>query len=575
MMFVAFISHSCAFGSLVHQEAITYTSSIIKNLADKYSGTFDCWFYNILTKSPQEPIVDVLIAEPQLSLVPKLMMTISKPTQITRHPELVVIYCDDYRASSSHMWNILIGHAFHAPTKFIAIYQEEHGYEVNIMHQMFSTAKLHNVIYIRTPKLAVSYELMHTKKVFNRTGAVSFDQLFVDQTRDLAGYTVHVSVINILPSTDLSTRRKGIRAEWIRNTAAAINASCEFFKIDCDRMDAACEQRAFVLNQTKLYDMNLDASIFSELVPHFMYSMIPNCLLIVVPRGDKLPILQLFIIPFSYEVWIMLVVVLTICVILMIFLPDWFKNDLILLPICGFERRTLHDSSTVEKILVMSLTVFAFLLSCAYEAKIMALLSESPYEPDPKTFEDLVRKNITVYLHTNDSYIFQDNPKLQQVFKFKPEILKYVGECGPGFGYAVTANYWRHAMMDPKNYDPRTGRSRFAVLERYTMGGAVMFHFVGIRNPLREKFQETENTFLEAGLFTYWAEDYAREVLGTSYPSKFGSLDTSANECFELKDFILAWRILLLGCAAGFLMFVLEWCSTSCAAYSRRISGHI
>nr|NP_001345228.1 ionotropic receptor 123 precursor [Aedes aegypti] len=570
VLLVTFFSLSYASSTSNHQQSIVYTSAVIRNLSDKFPGTFDCWFYNIITKSSRESIMDSLVADSELSSIPKLVMTISKPREITRHPELIVVYCDDYKTGLSQIWSILIEHGFHASVKIIAIYQMEHVHEVRVINKMFTAARLYNVIFLRTPNLTVSYEFKYTKKFSNFIGAMSFDQLFVDQTRDLDGYTMHISVLNKIPATDYTTnRRKGHRIEWLKGTAVALNASCQFYKINCDRMDSTCEQKSFLINQTKQYDINVDASVFGELVPHFMPSIIPNSLLIVVPRGERLSVLQLFIMPFSREVWITLLLVVIICILLMILFPNRFVNNLILLPVCGFERCALHNASKVEKLVILSLTVFFFLMTCAYEAKIMALLSEMPHDHDLRTFEDLLRKKITIYLHTNNSYIFQS--KFQQVFKFKPEVSKQIGEGGDGVGYVVSSEYWLHTMNDPKLYDPETGRNRYIVLDEFTLGTAILHHFVGIRNPLAVKFQATEKTFFEAGLIAYWIEDYAREVFGTSYSTtKLYDQDTTNEDCLMLEDFIPAWRILIYGCSISLILFVMELVSSNGVANFQR-----
>uniref|UniRef100_A0A182QP89 Uncharacterized protein n=1 Tax=Anopheles farauti TaxID=69004 RepID=A0A182QP89_9DIPT len=84
---------------------------------------------------------------------------------------------------------------------------------------------------------------------------------------------------------------------------------------------------------------------------------------------------------------------------------QYFRNDLILLPFCDLERYNLNETKTFEKILVISLMVFYFLIQSGYESIIISLISDVPYHPDIETLAQLKESKLSVEIGAKEFII--------------------------------------------------------------------------------------------------------------------------------------------------------------------------
>nr|NP_001345591.1 ionotropic receptor 122 precursor [Aedes aegypti] len=531
-------------------EVLAYTTAVINYFASDYVGAFECWFYNIVKDDTQKTIIDAILSSPQLSTFPKQTYSIAVTGPTTQRPTMVVIYCDDFRTASSWLLNLLVGNQFQLSTKIVVLLKEGFEFDIRNIINQFNSAKLYNQSVLKT------------------TGFVPLDQLFPDQTRDISGYTMQVSVFNPDEETDSSVRqRKGRLIEWVQNTVSNINGSCQFHYLRCNlnQSQQICFNKAIFINDTRtMYDMNLNSLRLSTFEQYFMYSTIPKSLHIAVPSGKRLTIIQLLITPFSNEVWFTLMLIVLCCGLIMVIFPNYFKNHLILYPICGFEQHIFYQTSTLEKMMIFSLTVFFFTLSCAYEAKIVALLSKYPYEPNPRTFDDLIRNNITVYVHSESFFDISKDPQLRQVIKVDPQKVVDIGNGNIRAGF-ITSDIQIRNLLHPINFESGSTRSRYVILEKFALGVQIFFYFITVRNALIPKLQASEMIFSEAGLMSYWVEDYMHLKYGIAYRKASFKQDNSMDIQFDLADLELAWLTLMIGWSFAGFFFLSE------LVYSRRM----
>ncbi|XP_040161481.1 uncharacterized protein LOC120899558 [Anopheles arabiensis] len=85
---------------------------------------------------------------------------------------------------------------------------------------------------------------------------------------------------------------------------------------------------------------------------------------------------------------------------------QYFRNDLILLPFCGIERYNLNETRALEKMIVVGLMVFYFLIQSGYESIIISLISEVPFHPDIETLDHLREKSMPVILYDRENQEF-------------------------------------------------------------------------------------------------------------------------------------------------------------------------
>ncbi|XP_061519142.1 uncharacterized protein LOC133394128 [Anopheles gambiae] len=97
---------------------------------------------------------------------------------------------------------------------------------------------------------------------------------------------------------------------------------------------------------------------------------------IIAPRGAPLTIPEIFLQPLTFASWMLLLVIVVISFLVMWNTGQYFRNDLILLPFCGIERYNLNETRAMEKMIVVGLMVFYFLIQSGYESIIISLISE-------------------------------------------------------------------------------------------------------------------------------------------------------------------------------------------------------
>ncbi|KAL1377660.1 hypothetical protein pipiens_004139 [Culex pipiens pipiens] len=258
------------------------------------------------------------------------------------------------------------------------------------------------------------------------------------------------------------------------------------------------------------------------LVLEFMQSMIPHAMVIAAPSGRRLTALEIFTIPFQRELWIWLMTFLLISVLLMLLFPTGFTNNLILLPVCGFDRRQFHLVSTLEKTFLIALIVIYFVLLSAYQAKIITLMTEFPHAADPRTLDDLLRNNMTVqFSHDWSKPMIEDDPRMGHLDR----------------------TFMKFALNDRRNFDPVTGRPRLVILDEFTLGVRISFYFCGYRNPLVAKIRRAEMLRFETGLYDSWARKRFRQEFGVRQ-SRFMFFEGVDIGITELEP---AWYALAIG----------------------------
>ncbi|KAL1402749.1 hypothetical protein pipiens_000947, partial [Culex pipiens pipiens] len=185
--------------------------------------------------------------------------------------------------------------------------------------------------------------------------------------------------------------------------------------------------------------------------------------------------------------------------------------------ICGFERHDLNHVSRLEKITVISLIIVTFVLLSAYEAKLVAFMSSFPYATSPRSFEDLLQSGITIPVHERDSFGVGNDSRLAQVFKYSSATSVTLNSTQWNVGLMGTSQALRMAIKYTVNYDASLGRSKFVILDQFTVGLLVPAYFVGRRNFLKGRYHRSEMAFMEAGLMDFWTRRNARRFFGTEF----------------------------------------------------------
>ncbi|KAL1398571.1 hypothetical protein pipiens_002371 [Culex pipiens pipiens] len=131
-----------------------------------------------------------------------------------------------------------------------------------------------------------------------------------------------------------------------------------------------------------------------------------------VPRS-AVSMVQLFTMPFSWQVWTTLALILAMAEIVHLLFPGSLKNDPILLVLCGFEKYDLHRSGQLEKFLLMPLIVLMFFAICAYETKLLSLMTSKPAAKTIRTIQELVDSGIQIKANLLTDFLLINNTMIR------------------------------------------------------------------------------------------------------------------------------------------------------------------
>lgn len=360
---------------------LDYISSLIRYLADQEPGSFDCWFYEASKQSVEHTSLNAIVTSERLNLIPKRILYSEGKVEVHRSPGVLVIFVN---AKQCHTIELFLTSSFDRGMKIVALYSyKNHEGLINIQ-QTLRAMQLHNSAYICTDVLMIHNMEAFQTQTFTRNGAVQFPEVFIDPTNNLTGRTFHLSLSNsALWNTDAFN---GYATELFPTTIERFGGRYQFHFFDCKEVKSVkdCLMKSVNYNSTTTYDFGLNTLSNTIMINEIcLHSIVPITIQIAAPSGQKLTLINLFVLPFRSELWIFLLALILFCVMLMIVLPHRFKNNLILLPLCGFERNAFHQVTSLEKTVLAVLTVIYFVLATAYEAKISAFLADYPYKSDP------------------------------------------------------------------------------------------------------------------------------------------------------------------------------------------------
>lgn len=539
----------------------SYIATLIRYLAAKEPGSFDCWFYE--TAEPQQrTILDYIITLNQAVMIPQRILRATFSIEVSRSPALLIV---NYKGTYFLEIGQFLQSFFDRTMKVIVFYDSTIQGELIYAMEYFAYFELHNTIFVRLDSLEIHQKPAYQTDCIIFYGAPPFWQLFEDPVKNLTGHTVHVShSSSIVESFKFSLKKAknaGYNENLLNDVIPRLGGRIQYHSIFCNASmsSAECTSKIYSYNSTTMFDFSTNGYTLLELRnEYYMPSVIPSAMIIAVPTGRPFTTFEVFTVPFRQEVWIGFFAFLLICILLMILQPLRITNNLILLPICGFERREFHLVSPGEKTILITLTVIFFALLSAYEAKIIAFMTEFPHQADPRTLDDLLRRNITIqqYGQSWGRTMFEDDPRIGQLFSRSAHQSQHDIQWNSK-DHALTAgrSFMQMVLSHPNNYDPDTGRQRFIIMSDFTLGIRIMFMFCGRRNPLAPKIKLEEVWRFEAGLYDLWVRERTRHEFGIRQ-SRYLMLDSVDVGIAELEP---AWYALGIGMGMGCVALVLEF----------------
>lgn len=535
------------------QIGLEYVLKSLEHLTSLHPGVFSCVFYDVAQKNPFDNILNDLLISPRLGHVVKYViggMYDENLEQLPLNPTLVVVHPGmdlRYFKRKETMDSLAYVMRLFDPTTKVLIF-------VNFFDQLF-VEYLESVIRWCTFSYVV---YLDTGTMFARlsNGVWSWHRRNVPPLELFSYGRRSMERRKITFIVDSTSMKFFKNVQWIQVVADYLNTEPEEFLRF--REPSAKELASWFEDYSTssiavdivLYDLvrakyfNREFRLFSTNLMRFTK--------IAVPRDRPLNTLELMLIPFSHQVWILLVIILVASEIAKRLFPKQLKNDPILLVVCGFERRELHQAGRWEKVIFLPLIILMFFLSNAFETKIISMMVSKPSIQRIKTMDDLHESGLKFYAdldnfpeHVNHSLLgkiaVQGNTT--HIFERNPD----------------AAMIWPShliSLFHDMSFDYERMQPFYVVLEGDHYDGIEMYG-TSLRCPLLEVFRYIHSTLVEAGLMDLWTRQYICVFRLVMIGQRL-RVDIADKDDLNFHDMQIAWLIIGIGLGISVVGFVGE-----------------
>uniref|UniRef100_A0A182W7T8 Ionotropic glutamate receptor C-terminal domain-containing protein n=1 Tax=Anopheles minimus TaxID=112268 RepID=A0A182W7T8_9DIPT len=295
----------------------------------------------------------------------------------------------------------------------------------------------------------------------------------------------------------------------------------------------------------------LDRSFRADLnsVSHVLPEMNGACL--VIPKTQKYKVLQHLLRPLQATSWIALTVMLLVGSYLA---NRYFKNSLPATLMFGADLNSSTISRTERTVLFASLLVF-FILSEAYQAKLLALMSSCRYPPDPKTVAEFLQTDIMLHLGAATGTVVSFRQGFKRHVRNATDH-RFSFDGGQTYGILLKCPFawdlyvrWINQQYDRYGYNvrPQVHIVREKIL---SLPAAYTFSRNFLLYP---RFKQYLSQIFESGLVGHWQTEQDRQ---RQYEQK---LEFVENEIITFNDLVMVWTVLGIGFTMALVVFLIEF----------------
>lgn len=545
------------------QDLPIYTASVIQYYAKQKPGRFESVFYDI-SAGTDKGLYSKLLQSHLLSNVAKYTMDEKFQASFDNfpvNPSVAVMYVGERNLMPPNC-PILVRHflaTLDSNAKVIVLVNTENADAFQSIMSMLVHLRFDKVIYIGTVKN------IFIRMKFNGTpdrvvsGMPHPSDLIRSNIRNAYGRPIAFT-FRFAPWNQVQ--------QWVFETARHLNTNLTFYPKICTEATPVhiCMERLF---KAFHIDIALDQCAPQELLGQ-NYRMIVgrtlNSRVILVPQGRLFSAVEVFTKPFAWKSWIVLLLILFSIEALSWVFPALFRNDPILLSLCGIEKYDLHRACIREKVTLLPMILFCFLMCNAYETKIISFMTNKPSVGNIETLDELVKSGIKIAAN------LQGDERLVNDSLLGPQIIP----TPPNSDYNRLDDQYAHLSNNLeapwmvsllRNYDFVVGRPRFSIL-RERISISIYTFWIGVMSCFAETLHHTQKVFFEAGLMDKWDHEQSSGIMARDR-AEFRRMETIPSGMLSFGDLISTWFILGAGLFFSITMFMLELMINCCGALSR------
>lgn len=536
-------------------QLVKLSLSIVKYLQTNPIGLFECWFYRerLKMQTQDKSLVHQILESDDFHSIPKRILTSPFNGDAVEIERASVIFFE-FRSNVGVFREVAMLWRVDPKTKLLIFIRGSSCRDIpSSIHVELSTRL--EVFYLLVDGDIICRSLPLTREMLEFHRSVPMKVLFEDRTLKLNGYPITCVLLgfqNFLYA-EFDGRGVGPSLAWLKLTANMVNASFRFVSALCKELNNECWWNAIMKKEGGFNDLILDTFSILTVNPLIMPRLDLSSFVILTPRGRRFGVEELFTAPFQLAVWIVLILCLIALKFIEVFLPSHFKNDLILLPLCGLERRNFVKSSRTERITLTALIVFFFVILNVYEVKITTLMTNRPCHADIKSIEDLNRNGIKIFLPPCKLTPSEES-HLNLQFEHIAGAGREVGSMDGIHTYLLdeeSAVLFRHMCHGDEE-----------LASTYTILGEKVRMFMRgnhIFNPtLKEPFRLTHEALIESGIHHFLRESLISHSVGGLFKYRTLREKLQVSNILNMADLQPAWISLGMGFAVSSIALLLE-----------------
>lgn len=536
-------------------EALDYILRCIEYEASVAGGTLSLILYDLAPQYPFNNILSAILQSPRLEHVLKYVVNGSYHQNLVNlpwHPSMLLIHpgydvAHLVRSKTSRDMKLVL--ELFNPTAKALVFVDFNNW--NLLGTVFK-----GVFNVGFASMVFFDSVKMCADVWNRISGLRWTRapppmyLFTWIRRSMTGVNItYYRDLRPLSDWDWNVR-------WVKEVARYLNTKASQYLTYCDSLTGVALQTCLSKQKQQLSGVDLKLEVMQmrpDTSREFaaLASSVPLYTKIAIPRDRPLNVAELLVMPFSWNVWLLLVLVLVLVEVMKLLFPDLLRNDPTMLVVCGFERQSLHRAGSFEKILLVSLIILMFFASNAFESKMLSMMVSKPAIQRIKTLDDLLNSDIKFY-EDLEAY-----PHIANQYEFGKMFVQgsiNVFDTVPGVGLLVGEEV--ADVLDLTAFDYERMEPWYVVLDiKYQIG----FEFFQTRWRYEniEIFRYVRSILLEAGVMDFWKHMYRyihRDLcIGGRHRAQIGN-----KVDLDFGDMQPAWVALVIGLVAGWIAFLGE-----------------
>nr|NP_001345275.1 ionotropic receptor 144 precursor [Aedes aegypti] len=537
----------------LQQQLLQYTVSVIQHYARQKPGWFECIFYDI-SAGTDYGWFNALLSSPHLDNVARYVIDENFRIDygiIPLKPSLTVVYVGDreLHPSASPLLVQLFFAFLDANCRLIVLLNTENFKVYQGIGSLLAYAQFDKITFVGT-------RIMRTIQMglFGMAGRVT---AWFPHPKDLIRSSIRNAHARQIGFTHFIQPWYPAQV-WLLQTADYLNSSLKYYPNVCAgvKSQPECVERLFKAGHIDIALEHRDASEYMASQYRMLFCVIPISRMILVPQGRPYNAIEMFTKPFTWETWTVLLLTLLLIETLSYIFPTLYKNDPILLLVCGFERYNLHYASIKEKVTLLPMMIFFFLMFNAYGTKMIAFMTDKPSVGNIKTLNELAKSDLKIMTDLELDKRLKNDSLLGPLMVHKPissDNLQLDGE------HAHLSTNLEAAFLVSlrRNYDFKLHRPKYVIINEIK-STSVVTYWIGMKTPFAEAFYYTQKVFFEAGLFHWWQNELM-DMIAARDRTDHTAVDVEGSGMLTFDDLTSTWAVFAIGLCVSLVVLGLEF----------------